>query len=828
MKHLFATIICSLSISISVAQWQQISDFEVGSVQCLLVDGENIYAGTINGVFLSTDTGSTWNTANNGMYPFADIHAFIKVGYNVFAGINDGEGIAGIDDGVALSNDTGSSWIAVNNGLPYGATISSFAKNGSGLYAGSNPGVWKTTNNGSSWSQLPVPTNSTVLSLATNGSHVFAGTDGSGLYHSSNNGSSWSYVGNVFDNNSQILSLVTDGSTVFAGTNGGVYRSTDNGSSWVDLNTNNGDVYSMVISNGKIYASIGGGGVYVSNDNGDTWSGFNAGFTNPGAKSLAAADNYIYAGNGISQVWKYNTCTPATPTIATTGLATFCEGDSVVLTSSSATGNLWSYANEETQAIAVYESGSFSVTVTDENGCTASSQPIVVTVNPSPTEPIISLSGASMFCQGDSVTLTSSSADSYLWSNNNISQSITVNSSNDYSVVVSDANGCSSTSSETTIIVNPLPSPVLNLNGALAFCVSDSVIISSSISDDYLWSNGATTQAITALNSGEYSVVVVDGNGCSATSDTVVVLVHDLPSTPTISSSGTTVFCDGDSVILTSSIADNYLWSNGLISQSITVENADTYSVTVADGNGCEATSSNIEVTVNPIPVVPTISASGSTTLCEGDSVLLTASVETEYLWFPNAETSQSIYVSSAGDYHVVAENSLGCSSTSLETNIIVNLLPLAPVISLNGIALESDVPNGNQWYFEGATINGETNQNYTPTQNGYYYVLITDNNGCQAFSDSINLLTVGIPAIDNNNQISIFPNPAMNKVSIQTVIADDYSLELYNAVGKLVDSRAFHGKLYHLTINEFNSGFYLLSVTNADGRREIFRILKE
>ncbi|MCF8277303.1 MAG: T9SS type A sorting domain-containing protein [Flavobacteriales bacterium] len=827
MKDLFVTIICSLSISTSVAQWQQISDFEVSGVQCLLVDGQNIYAGTNDGIYLSTDTGSTWNTANNGMFPSADIHAFINIGSNVFAGVNDGATV-GIDDGVALSSDTGSSWVAVNNGLPTDPTISSFAKNGSGLYAGSNPGVWKTTNNGSSWSQLSIPTNSTILSLATNGSHVFAGTDGAGLYHSTNNGSSWSWVGNVFDNNDHILSLVTDGSTVFAGTDGGVYRSTDNGSNWVDLNTLNLSVYSMVISNGIIYAAIGSGGVYVSSDNGDNWSAFNTGFTNTSIRSLAAADNYIYAGNGISQVWKYNTCMPVTPTVAITGSTTFCEGDSVVLTSSSTTGNLWSYENQESQSVAVYEAGSYFVTVTDENGCTASSQPLVVTVNPNPPEPSISLSGASIFCQGDSVILTSSSADSYLWSNASTNQSITVQSSGDYSIVVTDANGCSSTSSETMIVAHPLPSPVLDLSGSLTFCQGDSVIISSSISADYLWSNGATTQTITALNSGEYSVTVVDGNGCSATSDTAVVLVNDLPPTPTISSSGPTVFCDGDSVILTSSIGDNYSWSIGLSSQSITVTDSDIYSVTVSDGNGCEATSSDVEVIVNALPVVPTISASGSTTICEGDSILLTASVETEYLWFPNGETTQSIYVSSADDYYLTVENSFGCSATSLETTVVVNPLPVAPEISLNGTTLESDVPNGNQWYFEGAVLTGETNQTYTPTQNGYYYILLTDNNGCQAFSDSISLLTVGLSGNDKDSQISIFPNPAFDKISIQTEVADDYSFELYDAVGKLVDSSVFFGQLHHLTISELNSGLYLLFVTNVDGRRETFRILKE
>ncbi len=237
--------------------------------------------------------------------------------------------------------------------------------------------------------------------------------------------------------------------------------------------------------------------------------------------------------------------------------------------------------------------------------------------------------------------------------------------------------------------------------------------------------------------------------------DNGVILKYQVcsPSTPTISYSSPTTFCEGDSVVLTSSFGSSYLWSTNATTQSITVINSNTYSVSVTDANGCAAASSIVEVTVNPLPV---------------------------------------------------------------------------PIITFDGNDLLSDVAVGNQWYYEASAIPGETNQSYTPTQNGYYYVFVTDNNGCQAFSDSINVMTVGISINEKTSQISISPNPVLDILTVQTEAVDDYVLELHNAVGKLVDSSIFYGNLHRLPLTELNSGFYFLSITNNDGRREVFRILKE
>src|SRR5205814_711828 len=116
--------------------------------------------------------------------------------------------------------------------------------------------------------------------------------------------------------------------------------------------------------------------------------------------------------------------------------------------------------------------------------------------NPLPSA-TIGASGATTFCAGGSVTLTASSASSYLWSNGATTQSITVNANGDYSVTVTGGNGCSATSAATSVTVNPLPSPAISASGATTFCAGGNVTLTASSASSYLWSNGATTQSIT-------------------------------------------------------------------------------------------------------------------------------------------------------------------------------------------------------------------------------------------------------------------------------------------------------------------------------------------
>jgi hypothetical protein len=371
---------------------------------------------------------------------------------------------------------------------------------------------------------------------------------------------------------------------------------------------------------------------------------------------------------------------PATPTISAGGPTTFCTGGSVTLTSSPGTSYLWSNG-ATTSSITITTAGSYTVRVTNASGCqSAPSVATIITVNSLPSTPTITASGPKTFCSGGSVTLTSSAGSTYLWSSGATTQSINVTSSGNYTVRVTNSNGCQSASSAATAVtVNALPGiPTITASGPTSFCTGSSVTLTSSTGTSYLWSNGATTPSINITASGNYTVQVKNANGCqSLPSAPTSVTVNSLPPTPAITAGGPTTFCAGGSVTLTSSPGTSYLWSNGATTPSINITAAGAYTVKVANASGCQSASSVATiVTVNALPVTPTITAGGPTTFCTGGNVTLTSSLGSTYLW-SNGATTRSINVITAGNYTVQITNANGCQSAVSATTVVnINALP--------------------------------------------------------------------------------------------------------------------------------------------------------
>ncbi len=304
---------------------------------------------------------------------------------------------------------------------------------------------------------------------------------------------------------------------------------------------------------------------------------------------------------------------PATPIITPSGATTFCAGGSVTLTSSAGTGNTWS-TSAITNAINVTTSGTYSVTVTDGFGCSASSAPIVVTVNNNPAAPTITPSGATTFCNGGSVNLTSSQGSGNLWSTTQTSQQITATTSGSYTVTFTNVNGCSNTSAPVVVTVNPSPAvPTITPSGATTFCAGGSVNLTSSEVGGNTWSTSATSNMISVTTSGSFTVTYMDGNGCESTSAPTVVTVNANPAAPTITPSGATSICDGEDITLTSSQGSGNVWSTTETTNAITVNATGSYTVTYTDGNGCSAISATTNVTVN---TNPTVTMTPLTTVC--------------------------------------------------------------------------------------------------------------------------------------------------------------------------------------------------------------------
>jgi gliding motility-associated-like protein len=369
-----------------------------------------------------------------------------------------------------------------------------------------------------------------------------------------------------------------------------------------------------------------------------------------------------------------------TATITAGGATTFCAGGSVVLTASAGSSYLWSNG-ATTQAITITTGGSYTVTVTNAFNCSAISAPTVVTVNALPTA-TITAGGATTFCTGGSVTLTASAGTSYLWSNGATTQAITVTAAGSYTVKVTNANGCFATSAATVVTVNTLPTATITAGSSTVFCAGSSVILTASAGSSYLWSNGATTQAITVTAAGSYTVTVINSSSCSASSAATVVTINP-PSSASITAGGPTTFCSGNSVTLTTSPGASYLWSTGATSASINVTTPGSYTVTVTNVAGCVATSSATVITVNPLPIASISSA--STTLCgTGATLSLTATGGSTYQWFNNGTsisgaTAATYTASAIGTYTATATTALGCTAPATGSIVVTQLLAPIP-----------------------------------------------------------------------------------------------------------------------------------------------------
>ncbi|MCX6268972.1 MAG: hypothetical protein NTW16_16730 [Bacteroidetes bacterium] len=418
-----------------------------------------------------------------------------------------------------------------------------------------------------------------------------------------------------------------------------------------------------------------------------------------------------------------------TAVITPSGPTTFCAGGSVILTASGGTSYLWSNA-ATTAAITVTASGTYTVTVTNASNCKSTAS-TTVTVNPLPTA-VITPNGPTTFCAGGSVILTASGGTSYLWSNAATTAAITVTASGTYTVTVTNASNCSSTASR-TVTVNPLPTAVITPNGPTTFCAGGSVILTASGGTSYLWSNAATTAAITVTASGTYTVTVTNASNCSGTASTTVT-VNPLP-TAVITPSGPTTFCAGGSVILTASGGTSYLWSNAATTAAITVTASGTYTVTVTNASNCSSTASRT-VTVNPLPTA-VITPSGPTTFCTGGSVILTASGGTSYLW-SNAATTAAITVTASGTYTVTVTNASNCSSTASRT-VTVNPLPTAvitpsgPTTFCAGGSVILTASGGTSYLWS----NAATTAAITVTASGTYTVTVTNASNCSSTASS-------------------------------------------------------------------------------------------
>jgi hypothetical protein len=204
-------------------------------------------------------------------------------------------------------------------------------------------------------------------------------------------------------------------------------------------------------------------------------------------------------------------------------------------------------------------------------------------------------------------------------------------------------------------------------------------------------------------------------------------------------------------------------------------------------------------------------------TMCEGDSVTITATGATNYTWNTGyIGSSFTIAPLATTTYTVTGTDSI-CRGFAFAT-VTVNPIPPVPIIQLNGDSLISNAANGNQWYIiPGGLITGAVYQRFKPSVNGYYYVIVTDSNGC--ISDSSNHIyynTFSVQDFDNDSEIVISPNPNHGQFSIsfRETLPIDVSIMILNSFGVQVFSKSYNAmKKVEINLKQISSGIYSIII---------------
>ncbi|MDI9868239.1 hypothetical protein [Flectobacillus roseus] len=435
--------------------------------------------------------------------------------------------------------------------------------------------------------------------------------------------------------------------------------------------------------------------------------------------------------------------------------------------------------------------GTYSVTVTDINGCTATTTTSISLY----TAPIIAITPTALaVCEQSPITLTASGASTYSWTGPNgftsTSANPTVTASASmtqhagvYTVTGVSGNNCSATAT-VNVMVNP--KPMVTATTVVAVNCSGVPLTLKATTDGttptYSWSgpNSFTSTAAspvvsanaTAAMSGTYTVTVTDSKGCIGTAS-VAVTVNPAPTT-TITGGPTITVCSDSPIAFTlggKQTGETYAWSGPnsftstvaepTVTAAATAANQGVYTVVVTSTLGCNQTAT-VSVTVNATPA----GATSNVSVCAGTPTTLTATGGSTYSW-DTGETTASISVSPtlSTTYRVTKTSAQGCSIVDV-FNVTVKAAPtLAGAVSICSDAgtpatstddtytftLNPSGGSGTTYTVSGSGITTSTAQNYgAPSTSfgpflisgGAKTITITDANGC-----SLNNVTITPPA---------------------------------------------------------------------------------
>lgn len=502
--------------------------------------------------------------------------------------------------------------------------------------------------------------------------------------------------------------------------------------------------------------------------------------------------------------------------ISTSGNS-ICQDDSAVLSVNSYASLLWSNGSNQ-PSVSVWNSGWYHVTAMDTVGC-ISMDSIALVVHPKPAANL--LYSSLTICDGDSALLFLENGETGLWSNSNFDSLIYAQSAGYYSAVVTNSFGCSSVSDSVSVVV--LPKPAANLlHQTLSVCAGDSALLYLENGEIGVWSNGIVDSLIYAKYTGYYSAVVTNSFGCSATSDSVLVVVNPRPLANLLHQSLT--ICHDDSTQLYLENGEIGVWSNGIVDSIIYAKQIGYYSTMVTNSFGCSAASDSVFVNVisTPISIVP----SGPLSACANQKITLSLDnySGSNYQWRNNGVLIQgatnSIYKPlESGTYSLSLIDSFGCFAQSQPVMITINRVPTSKftlsnqfdicIDSLVTLTANSGVGLSYQWYRNGIVLPGAINKVYNTLQAGNYSVVVSNAWGCTKLST-----LTAIPVLNPSSTIQVNGSPVIctgDSVKLSANVGVGYT---YQWTRNSVLIPGATSDFYNVKKN----GFYKVIITTASG----------
>ena len=458
--------------------------------------------------------------------------------------------------------------------------------------------------------------------------------------------------------------------------------------------------------------------------------------------------------------------------------------------------------------------GSYSLLVTDTNGCTASSTVVV-------TEPAllnVGIIANNVECgvsQGSLMANTygGNTPYSYMWSNGGISETLSGVSSGSYSLTVTDANGCMATATSQISVVGMLSASIEEVNPISCFGASDATLTVTSVYAQqpviYQWSSGQSGPAIYGVDAGLYVVTLTDAWGCEGVASYQVNSPTELIMYSQISDAKCHNTNDGSITLNVSGGHEpyQYLWSNGSLEPNLFGIRRGVYSVVVTDSNGCV---SQGNFTVNsPAPVV--INADVTDVDCYGSKngrveIHAEGGVEPYDYGFVNGSSvthGRTVYDHlRPGVYRIDVKDANGCTeSTSVAVaqpeRLGVVAMEHAPSCKdLNDGYVELVVAGGSAPYTY--TLDDYTSDSsiFTGLRSGVYNIVVTDASGCtktvddvvisESYNDCIRIPNVFTPNGDGVNDEWIIEN---------IELFPDAHIYVFNRWGQLLYHERGNGK---------------------------------